>query len=128
VSFGAFLSLAGNGSTSTAGDTHRLRGLFCNAEHQIDETLGRMRTLPPRAAVEFTNRAAVVCTFVDQIDYVVERPVILGEIPGAVPLIKYEAMLIAVVVGNQVREVTPPARVFFAIPQRLGGAQRESRV
>ena len=38
-----------------------------------------------------------------------------------VPLIKYEARLTDVVVGGKIREVTPPVRVFFVMPEKLAG-------
>lgn len=108
---------------------HALQGLFCNAAEQIDETVAHMRQgLPPRAAVELVNRETVVCTFVDLLRYVVDRPVVIREIPGSFPLFKYEGTLIAVVVGGAVRPVTPPVRIFFAIPERLAGAPFEGRV
>jgi len=106
--------------------THHLQGLFCNSEQQIDDTLIQMRRgLAPRAAVALTNADAVVCTFVDLLHYVVERPVVIKEIPGTVPFFKYEGTLVAVVVGSATRPVTPPVRIFFAIPERLADAPLE---
>lgn len=105
-----------------------LQGLFCNAAEQIDETVMHMRNgLSPRAAVEIVNRDAVVCTFVDLLHYVVDRPVVIKEIRGSFPLFKYEATLVAVVVGGAVRPVTPPVRIFFALPEKLGNAPLEGR-
>jgi hypothetical protein len=109
--------------------THSLQGLFCNAAEQIDEALTHMRRgLSPRAAVELTNRDAVVCTFVDLLHYVVDRPVVIKEIRGSLPLFKYQGTLVAVVVGGAKRLVTPPVQIFFAIPERLAGAPLEGRV
>jgi hypothetical protein len=100
--------------------THTLQGLFCNAAEQIDEAVAIMRNgLSPRAAVEVVNRDAVVCIFVDLLRYVVDRPALIREIPGSFPLFEYEGMLAAVVVGDAVRPVTPPVRIFFAIPDKL---------
>jgi hypothetical protein len=105
-----------------------LQGLFCNSAAQIDETVTHMRKgLSPRASVELVNREAVVCTFVDLLRYVVDRPVVIKEIPGSFPLFKYEGTLVAVVVGDAVRPVTPPVRIFFAIPERLSDAPLEGR-
>ena len=105
---------------------HALQGLFCNSAEQIDETVTHMRKgLSPRAAVELVNREAVVCTFVDLLRYVVDRPVVIRQIPGSFPLFKYEGTLIAVVVGGAVRPVTPPVHIFFAIPERLADAPLE---
>lgn len=117
----------GNGSEPAV--RMALQGLFCNAADQIDETVTRMRQgLSPRAAVELVNREAVVCTFVDLLRYVVDRPVVIREIPGSFPLFKYEGTLVAVVVGGAVRPVTPPVRIFFAIPARLVDAPLEGCV
>jgi hypothetical protein len=102
--------------------------LFCNSAELIDETVAHMRTgLSPHVAVELVNREAVVCTFVDLLRYIVDRPVLIKGIPGTVPLFKYEGRLVAVVVGSAVRPVTPPVHIFFAIPERLGDAPLEGR-
>ena len=85
------------------------------------------RGLSPRAAVELTNRDAVVCTFVDLLHYVVDRPVVIKEIRGSLPMFKYQGTLVAVVVGSAKRPVTPPVHIFFAIPERLGDAPLEGR-
>ena len=44
------------GPTAAGEQTHRLRGLFCNTEGQLDEALGHMsRNVAPRPAAELTN-------------------------------------------------------------------------
>jgi len=109
--------------------THALQGLFCNSAELIDEAVAHMRKgMSPRTAVELVNGEMVVCTCVDLLRYMVEGPVIIREIPGSFPLFKYEGTLVAVVVGGAVRPVTPPVRIFFAIPERLRGAPFEGRV
>jgi hypothetical protein len=108
--------------------THTLQGLFCNASEQIDDALSHMRGgLSPQAAVQLINDDKVVCTFVDALRYVVDRPVIIQEIRGSFPLLKYEATLVAVIVGGVIRPVTPPVHIFFAIPERLDDAPLEGR-
>jgi len=105
-----------------------LQGLFCNEPDQIDNALTHMRTgLSPRAAVGLVNHGEVVCTFVDTLHYVVDRPVVIQEVRGTFPLFKYEGTLFAVIVGNAVRPVAPPVRIFFAIPERLDDAPVEGR-
>ena len=122
------LALALPGFAGAGEQTYRLRGLFCNTEDQIDEALGYMsRNVAPRAAAELTNDDEIVCTYVDLLHYIVEQPVVIGEIPGALPLVKYEAQLVGVVVGGNIRPVSPPARVFFVIHERLAGAVAERR-
>ena len=106
--------------------TYRLQGLFCNTDGQIDQTLTLMRRgLSPRAAVQTANADAIVCTFVDLLHYIVEHPVLTKEVRGSFPLFKYEGRLVAVVAGATVRPVTPPVRIFFAIPERLADAPLE---
>jgi hypothetical protein len=108
--------------------THALQGLFCNSAEQIDDTVAHIRKgISPRAAVELVNHDAVVCTFVDLLRYIVDRPVVINEMPGSFPLFKHEGTLVGVVVGGAVRPVTPPVRVFFAIPERLADAPFEGR-
>lgn len=108
--------------------TRALQGLFCNASEQIDDTFSHMRRgLSPRDAVSFVNSDDVVCTFVDALHYVVDRPVVIHEIRGSLPMFKYEGRLVAVIVGNAVRPVVPPVRIYFAIPERLDLAPIEGR-
>jgi hypothetical protein len=100
--------------------TQRLTGLFCNTEAQIDEALSYLRhNLPPRAAVALTNNDAVVCNYADTVEYVVRAPVDVGRVTGLVPLVKYRATLVAVVIGKRLREIEPPVTIFFVTPNRL---------
>lgn len=116
----AFLAFASTNRVLAEDRTHRLQGLFCNTDEKIDETLAHIRRgLSPRAAVETTNADAVVCTYVDLLQYVVVRPALTKEIRGSFPLFKYEGTLIAVAVGDTVRPMTPPVHIFFAIAERL---------
>jgi hypothetical protein len=124
----AALTFAHGGKVLAKAPTHALQGLFCNAAEQIDDALSHMRGgLSPQAAVQLINDDEVVCTFVDALHYVVDRPVIIQEIRGAFPLFKYEATLVSVIVGGVVRLMTPPVHVFFAIPERLDDAPLEGR-
>lgn len=116
-------------STAAGEQTHQLRGLFCNTEGQLDEALSHMsRNVAPGAAAELTNDEEIVCTYVDLLHYIVERPRIIGEIPAEFPLVKYEGELVGVIVGGRVRPVSPPARVFFILRDRLPDAVTEQRV
>jgi hypothetical protein len=83
--------------------------------------------LSPRAAVELVNEHSIVCSYVDLIDYVVGNPSMIGASGVVVRLYKYEATLTAVVVGNAVRKVSPPARVFFVTPKAILGVPVERR-
>ena len=124
----AALTFAHGGKVLAEGPTHALQGLFCNAAEQIDDALSHMRGgLSPQAAVRLINGDEVVCTFVDSLRYVIDRPVIIQEIRGTFPLFKYEGTLVSVIVGDVVRPVTPPVPIFFAIPERLDDAPLERR-
>lgn len=123
----AFLGFVPGGDALAENSTHRLQGLFCNTEKQVNETLGYMRRVSPRAAVERTNNSAIVCTFVDLLHYVVEHPVVIEEIGGSFPLFKYEGSLVGVEVGGAIRPVTPPVNVFFVMPEKLVDAPLEGR-
>jgi hypothetical protein len=108
---------------------HRLQGIFCNTEGQIDQAIAFMRSsLTPRSAVALANKDKVVCNYVDLIEYNIDRPSVVGVVPGVVLLIKYEAMLTAVVVGGNVRQVSPPVRVFFVSRSLLPGTSIERGV
>jgi hypothetical protein len=119
----AALGLALSGSTAAGEQAYGLGGLFCNTEEQIDEALGYIsRSVAPRAAAELTNDEEIACTYVDLLHYIVEQPLIIGEIPGEFPMVKHEAKLVGVVVGGRIRPVSPPARIFFVTQERLPGA------
>jgi len=108
--------------------TRALQGLFCNASEQIDDALSYMREgLSPREAAGLVNHDEIVCTYVDMLHYIVDRPVIIQEVRGTFPLFKYQGTLVAVIVGNAVRPVAPPVRIFFAIPERVEDATLEGR-
>ena len=98
----------------------RIHGLFCNSEAQLDETLAHIgRNVFPRLAVELTNELGVVCTYADKIELVIDRPIDIGRFRGSARLVKFKAMLVAVVIGENVRVVTPPAEIFLVTPRRL---------
>jgi hypothetical protein len=67
-------ALAGGGS-ALADEALRLQGLFCNSEAQIDQALADIAAgLSPRRAADLANRDAVVCTYVDRIEYLIAPP------------------------------------------------------
>ena len=121
-------TFAHGGKVLAEAPTYALQGLFCNAAEQIDDALSHMHGgVSPQAAVRLINSEDVVCTFVDQLHYVIDRPVIIQEIRGTFPLFKYEGTLVSVIVGGAVRPVTPPVHIFFAIPEKLDDAPLEGR-
>ncbi len=120
----ALAVLLGVGGPARAGDgAFGLQGLFCNSEAQIDGTLAHIRQgLSPYSAVEFANRGEVVCTYVDRLRYVVERPVDIGRTGSSFAPVKYRATLVGVWVGDNLRPVAPPVEIFFVTPGRIVGA------
>jgi hypothetical protein len=115
------LALAVASGGPAAGQELRLQGLFCNTKAQLDRALARMGSgLDPHLAAEIENRDAVSCTYVDRLHYLVRHPVRVGAV-------KYEASLTGVVVGGEVRPVSPPARIFFATPEPIAAAAVERR-
>ena len=110
------------GANAQAKQGHVLNGLFCNTEAQIDETLAHMSfNLPPQAAVELMNEKKVACVLADKVQYMVIRPFIIGGKNRGTSLIKYQAMLVGVLVGGNIRPVEPPVQVFFVTPEPLAG-------
>lgn len=117
----AVAALLAGGGPALADEVHRLQGLFCNTEAQIDQALTEMAaSASPRRAADLVNRDAVVCTYVDRIEYLIARPVALGH--PALPLVKYRGALVGVVVGGTLRPVTPEVELHFLTPQQIVGA------
>jgi hypothetical protein len=111
---------------AAAGEAHRLQGLFCNTEGQLDRALAAVAGgLTPARAAELTNRGAVVCTHVDRLHYLIEQPVALGD--GAVAPVRYRGALTGVLVGGALRPISPPVELFFVTPARVAGAVVERR-
>jgi hypothetical protein len=111
-------------ASAHANPNHVLQGLFCNTEAQIDETLAHMAlNLTPQVAVELTNEKMIACVFADRVHYMITRPFIIGEIKSGVSLLKYQATLVGVLVGDNVRPVEPPVQIFFVTPEHVRGAE-----
>ena len=110
------------GANAQAKQGHVLHGLFCNTEAQIDESLAHMSlNLTPKEAVELTNEKMIVCVLADKVQYMIIRPFIIGEINRGTALIKYQATLVGVLVGENIRPVEPPVQIFFVTTERLTG-------
>lgn len=123
VSVFAALFALGLQSLVQAQDVHAVQGLFCNTRNQIDSAVGHMVAgLDPRQAAELENVESVACVFADRVAYLVMEPFIVGESFVQGPVAIYEAMLVGVLVGNQVRPVAPPVTIFFVTDRRLEGA------
>src|SRR5690606_27761880 len=112
--------LAGGGP-SLADEVHRLQGLCCNTEGQINQALTEMAaSASPRRPAALVNRDAVVCSYVAHTGYLTARPLALGH--AAMPLAKYRRALVGVVVGGTRRPVTPEVELHFLTPQQIVGA------
>jgi hypothetical protein len=111
---------------ASAQDPRPLQGLFCNTEAQIDRALADIAAgLSPGRAADRANREAVVCTHVDRRHFMIAAPVVLGD--DAVPLVKHRGALVGVLVGGNLRPVTPAADLYFLTPGELPGAVVERR-
>ena len=89
---GAFFHLR----SALADEAQRLQGLFCNTEAQIDRALADIAAgVSPRRAADLANRDAVVCTYVDRIEYLIARPVALGDAGTTRPYEHHVAYLTA---------------------------------
>lgn len=121
VSIAAAMAISGG---AQAEQRHALHGLFCNTEAQIEQTLAHMRGgVPPQFAARMVNEHMVVCVYADRIQYVITGPANIGQaLLRGVMLVKYEATLVGVLVGGNLRPVEPPARIFFVSGDRLPGA------
>jgi hypothetical protein len=116
----------GVGGSALADEAHRLQGLFCNTEAQIDQALaGISAGVTPTRAAELANHDGVVCTHVDRIEYLIVRPAALGN--PVLPLVKYRGVLVGVLVGDTLRPVTPEVELYFLTPRQITGAVIERR-
>lgn len=106
-----------------AGSLHMLQGLFCNTEAQIDGSLEFMsKGLSPLLAAEMVNQETVSCVLVDKVRYMVAQPMRLGKSIGGFGLFKYQAALVGILVGDKIRPIEPPAKIYFLTPQHIEGA------
>ncbi len=125
LSIATFAAALATGS-ALADEAQRLQGLFCNTETQIDQALANIAAgVSPRAAADLANRDAVVCTYVDRIEYLIARPAAYGE--AAPPLVKYRGALVGVLVGGALRPITPEVELYFLTPRQVVGAPIERR-
>jgi hypothetical protein len=124
----ACLALATGSRTEAKDPNFPLRGLFCNAQEQINEALAHVdRGLSPKAAAELSNEHEIVCNYVDLLYYVVNHPIKVGVHRGRLSVVKYEAILTGVIVGGLLRPVSPTMRIFFVTPEPLAEMSLEQR-
>lgn len=114
------------GGAALADEAQRLQGLFCNTEAQIDLAIADIDAgVSPRRAADLANTDAVVCTYVDRIEYLIARPVAYGDTP--LPFMKYRGALVGLFVGDAFRPVTPEVELYFLTPLQVLGATAERR-
>ncbi len=112
------------GGSALADEAKWLQGLFCNTEAQIDQALAAIAAgVSPRRAADLANRYAVVCTYVDRIEYLIARPVALGD--AALPLVNYRARWSRYCSATPFRPVTPDAELYFLTPRQVAVAAVE---
>jgi hypothetical protein len=113
---------------SSADDAHLVTGLHCKTEAQVDAAIEAIHNgIPPLLAAELLNREEVACVFADQIQYMIEFPVMLGRSDHrGVSLIKYEGTLVGVLVGTNPRPIEPPLHLYFIVPEPLPGVAEAS--
>jgi hypothetical protein len=126
LALAAVLALTLHGPARAEDRVLRVQGLFCNSEAQIDGAIAHIaRGRSPRAAAKLANKDEIACTYIDRLHYQVDHPTIIGDSFG--PLVKYRAMLVGVLAGDELRAVSPPVELFFVTPVRLAGAVLERR-
>lgn len=106
-----------------------LRGLFCNSRDQLNDTIDRLSTVSSlETSVSITNREEVVCTFAYAISYVVAHPAVIDRRSHEGKLLAiYEAQLIGVQVGDNLRPISPALKIFFVPMDRLPDTAVEVR-
>jgi hypothetical protein len=128
VSTAAWLAIAMGSAANANEPSLKLQGLFCNTQQQIDDALTHIdHGLSPRAAAHVMNKDQIICTYVDRLQYVVTHPIRIGAHRGRLSLVKYEADLTGVIVGDQLRPIVPTLRIFFITPEPLAEASLEER-
>jgi hypothetical protein len=126
LSIAAVAAVVSAGGPSFADEVHSLQGLFCNTEAQIDNALaGIANGVSLRRAADLANRDAVVCTYVDRIEFLIVRPVVLST--ATIPLVKYRGSLIGVSVGGVLKPVTPASEVYFLTTEQIASPAIELR-
>jgi hypothetical protein len=112
------LVLAGE---ARAGTSYLVQGLFCNTREQIAGALRSIgEGLSVTQAVALANMENVVCVWADRIGYMVTAPELAQRIvqDGAWFRV-YEARLVGIRVGGNLRPVDPPVPIYFLPSERL---------
>jgi hypothetical protein len=117
---------------SQAADIQRglsaLQGIFCNTSDQLDLVLANFESgLSLKEAVDFSDEKEIGCTYVDLLHFVVRSPVRTGTHHGRLSMAKFEALLTGVVVGDALRPISPPVKVFFVTKEPLNETSLERR-
>lgn len=117
------------GATRAEEELSAVQGVFCNTAWQLDQVLAHFDAgVSLDRAVAVTNKKEIGCSHIDLIHFIVRNPVKTGIHNGRITTAKYEALLTAVLVGDAVRPVSPPASVFFVTPEPLAEILLEHRL
>ncbi len=121
----AFLSLS---EFAHAGKAHMLNGVFCQTEAQARMALELFDNgLSMPAAVMAVNHESVGCVLADSIKYVITQPVIIESgLRRGIELTLYGGRAIAILVGENPRELEPPVPIYFVLNRKLDDAARLS--
>ena len=105
-----------------------LHGLFCNTEKQIDDTVAFIRMdLPLETAIAIANNDKIECVLAKDIWFVIVNPVVIGQLDhNGLQFFKYQATLVGVMVGTNLRPVDPPVTTFFVRMEVLIGTAKQS--
>jgi hypothetical protein len=119
----AALLMIASTTGSFAEGAHAAHGLYCRTEAQVNAAVAAIqRGVPPPLAAELVNRDEVACVYADRIWYVIDQPAMIGQAKhGGVSLIKYEGMLVGVLVGKNPRPIEPPVHLYFVVPEPIPG-------
>lgn len=119
------LAVLSQSASANAPQAHVIKGLFCNTQAQVEETLGHVeRNLTMAAAIGLTNRQEVACVNATLVRYMVTGAVVVGHAPRpGTPLKLYKATLVGVLVGGSPRPVTPSLPIYFVTPEAMPGVE-----
>ena len=108
--------------------SYLLRGLFCNTEAQIEKTVAAIRpNATLEAAIAVANFDKIECVLARDIAFAVVDPMVIGKIDHhGLQYLKYEARLVGIMVGTNLRPVDPPVTTFFVRTELLAGSARRS--
>jgi hypothetical protein len=100
-----------------------LHGLFCNTEAQARGVMGHFGSgISLQGAVAEVNEGAVNCVVADRVKYVVSQPLVIDTLSqNGFKLTLYQARLVGIQIGGNIRPILPPMPTYFVLGTRLDG-------